>query len=155
MTAALGLDGEIGACRLHDAAFLNDLANDPAIRPTCGGSGPLDFSDFIANPKNHALAWSHGVFLFLWTAPRTYEVHIMVRPQGRGREAYHMAHAGISYIVGCGADHLWARVQKGDNALRHYTAQAGFTHCGTDTLDFGSGPLEYDLYEWRRPCLQQ
>jgi hypothetical protein len=148
MTAALAFEEEIGARRQYHPAFLNELANDPRIRPMCGGDGPLDFSAFVANPKNHALAWNHGAFLFLWTAPQTYEVHIMVSPEGRGREAYHMAHVGISYITAFGANHLWARVRKGDVALRHYTAQAGFEHCGTDVVD----DVVYDLYQWRKRC---
>ena len=136
--------------RLSDASFLNRLANDPSIRPTCGGDGVsvLDFTDFVSNPKNHAVGWDHGAFMFLWTAPQTYEVHIMVLPEGRGKAAYRMARAGISYIVAEGAERLWARVS--NDALRHYTAQAGFTRCGTDCLDIGFGPATYDLYQWKR-----
>jgi hypothetical protein len=141
--------------RLSDAAFLNALANHPAIRPTCGGDGAsfLDFTDFVANPKNHAVAWDRGAFMFFWTAPQTYEVHIMVLPEGRGKAAYRMAKAGISYMVAEGAERLWARVT--DEPLRHYTVAAGFTRCGTDSLDIGAGSVSYDLYQWTRPCRQQ
>lgn len=139
--------------RLADASFLNALANHPAIRPTCGGDGAsfLDFGPFVSNPKNHAVAWKHGAFMFLWTAPQTYEVHMMVHPEGRGKAAYRMAKAGISYMVAEGAERLWARVS--EDGLRHYTAQAGFTRCGTDEFDYGAGPVLYDLYQWTRPCL--
>lgn len=143
--------------RHFDANFLNALANHPAIRPSCGGDGrsPLDFAAFASNPKNHAIVWAHGAFLFHWSAPQTYEVHIMVLPEGRGKDAYRMAEAGIAYITQIGAERLWARVAADNHALRHYTSSAGFERCGMDVLDIGFGPVEYDLYQWKKPCLQR
>lgn len=145
MSAALGIQ------RHFDALRLNQLANHPDIRPTCGGDGksPLDLGPFVADPRNHAVVWDRGAFMFQWSAPQTYEVHIMVEPEGRGRNAYRMALAGIAYIVAHGAERLWARIAQGMKALRHYTVAAGFTHCGTDTLDIGFGPVTYDLYQWK------
>jgi hypothetical protein len=136
---------------------LNELVNHPQVRPTCGGDGEsfLDMSPFVAQEKNHAMVWEHGAFLFGWTAPQTYEVHIMVLPEGRGSDAYRMAQEGIDYIVGIGAERLWARVAKDADGLRHYTARAGFTLCGTDVVDLGFGPVTYDLYQWKKPCRQQ
>lgn len=143
--------------RHFDAERLNALANHPAVRPTCGGDGrsPIDLSAFVADPKNHVLGWEHGAFLFQWSAPETYEVHMMVLPEGRGREAYRMAREGIDYITAAGAERLWARVGRDMTALRHYTAQAGFERCGTDILDIGFGPVSYDLYQWKKPCPRQ
>jgi hypothetical protein len=112
------------------------------------------FGVFVSNPKNHAVTWEHGGFLFQWSAPRTYEVHVMVLPEGRGRNAYRMAREGIGYIVAFGAERLWARVAKGANGLRHYVAHAGFARCGTDVLDIGFGPVVYDLYQWEKRCLR-
>lgn len=154
-TSALAVKDQVRPAlkRIFDAGPLNEFANHPAIRASCGGDGKsrLDFSDFVANEKNHAVAWDSGIFLFLWSAPQTYEVHVMVRPEGRGRAAYRMARAGISYIVAEGAERLWARV--GNDALRHYTAQAGFVRCGVDSVDLGFGPVIYDVYQWKKPCL--
>lgn len=137
----------LGISRHLDAERLNEIANHPDVRPTCGGDGKslLDFTAFVADPKNHALVWDQGAFLFCWSAPQTYEVHIMVLPEGRGRDAYRMAQEGIDYITAHGAERLWARIVS--RSLRHYTAQAGFTKCGTDTLDIGFGPVTYDLYQ--------
>lgn len=144
-------------CRQFDPERLNELANHPSIRPTCGGDGKsfIDFSAFVADHKNHAVIWDHGAFLFGWSAPRTYEVHMMVLPEGRGRAAYHMAAEGIAYIERFGAERLWARVDKNFPALRHYVAHAGFTRCGTDILDIGFGPVAYDLYQREKPCLRR
>jgi hypothetical protein len=153
---ALAVEDEVrpSLWRTFDTDTLNSLANHPDIRPTSGGDGRsrLDFTAFLKNDKNHALAWKHGVFLFLWTAPQTYEAHIMVLRRGRGKLAYRMARAAISYMVAEGAERLWARVN--NDALRHYTAQAGFVRCGSDSLDYGFGPVAYDLYQWKKPCLQ-
>lgn len=146
-----------GLVRRFDADWINALANHPDIRPTCGGDGqsPLDFSAFVANRQNHAVTWDKGAFLFHWSAPHTYEVHIMVLPEGRGRAAYRMAAAGIAYMVAHGADRLWARVGPGADGLRHYTARAGFERCGMDTLDIGFGPVTYTLFQWEKPCLRR
>ena len=146
-----------GLVRLSDAARLNALANHPKVRPTCGGDGrsALDFSPFVADLRNHAVAWEHGAFLFAWSAPQTFEVHVMVLPEGRGRAAYRKAADGIAYMLAQGMERLWARVAKDAHALRHYVAQAGFTRCGEDVLDIGFGPVAYDLYQWKKPCLQQ
>jgi hypothetical protein len=143
------MGADLGIERHFDALRLNELANHPDIRPTCGGDGksPLDLTDFVADRKNHAVVWDRGAFMFQWSAPQTYEVHIMVEPEGRGRNAYRMALAGIAYIVAQGAERLWARIAKSAKALRHYTAQAGFVKCGSDILDIGFGPVAYDLYQ--------
>jgi hypothetical protein len=143
--------------RTFDANRLNALVNHPAIRPTCGGDGEsfIDLSTFLAKPKNHAVVWNHGGFLFEWTAPQTYEVHAMILPEGRGRLAYRKAFHGIQYILSHGAERLWARVAEGHEGLRHYTRAAGFKHCGIDVLDIGFGPVAYDLYQWRKPCPPQ
>lgn len=153
----MGAAAELGLERHFDARRLNELANHPQIRPTCGGDGSsyLDLTGFVSNPLNHAVAWDRGAFMFQWSAPQTYEVHIMVEPEGRGRNAYLMAAAGIAYIVSQGAERLWARIARGFKALRHYVAQAGFSPCGSETLDIGFGPVTYDLYQWKKPCLQR
>lgn len=143
--------------RVFDADRLNYIANHPDVRPTCGGDGKsyLDLSGFVANHKNCALVWEHGSFLFSWTAPQTYMVDIAVLPEGRGREAYRMARRGIAYIVAEGAERIWALVSPEMKALRHYASAAGFEPCGSDEIDIGFGPVSYDLYQWKKPCLQR
>jgi hypothetical protein len=142
--------------RTFSAERLNALANHPAIRPTCGGDGKslIDLSAFVADRRNHAVAWERGAFLFQWSAPQTYEVHIMVLPEGRGRAAYAKWFDARAYMASHGAERLWARVEPGMKALRHYTRSAGLVRCGTDILDIGFGPVAYLLYQWKKPCLQ-
>ena len=129
--------------RHFDAERLNEIANDPDVRPTCGGDGKsyLNFDAFVSDPKNHALVWDQGALLFYWTAPETYELHVMVLPEGRGKDAYRMVQEGIDCLIASGALHLWARVAHNFNALRHLAAHTGFIKCGTDTLDIGFGPV--------------
>jgi hypothetical protein len=143
--------------RTFTAERLNALVNHPDIRPTCGGDGKseIDLSAFVADRKNHAVLWDHGAYLFQWSAPQIYEVHIMVLPEGRGRQAYRKAAQGIAYIVSIGGERIWARVAEGHDGLAHYTRAAGLRHCGIDVLDIGFGPVSYDLYQWKKPCLQQ
>lgn len=142
--------------RTYDAERINALANHPGNRPTCGGDGasPIDLSAFLSDRKNHAVVWDKGCFLFQWSAPQTYEVHIIVLPEGRGRAAYRKAKDGIAYIAAFGAERIWARVAEGHDGLAHYTRAAGFRHCGIDVLDIGFGPVSYDLFQWKKPCLQ-
>jgi hypothetical protein len=143
--------------RTFDVERLNALANHPDIRPTCGGDGKsfIDLGPFLADELNHAVAWETGCFLLGWSAPHTYEVHLMVLPEGRGREAYDHAGGMIAYMQAHGAERLWARVAKAARGLRHYTWHAGFRPCGEHTLNLGFGPVSYDLYQWTSPCLQQ
>lgn len=143
--------------RTFDAERINALVNHPAIRPTCGGDGKsfLDFTAFLASDKNHALVWRGGCFLLGWSAPQTYEVHCAVLPEGRGRGAYAKARSMVAHMTALGAERLWARVQTNADGLRHFTAQAGFSRCGEDTIDLGFGPISYTLYQWTKPCLQQ
>jgi hypothetical protein len=141
--------------RHYDAARINELANHPAIRPTCGGDGKsaIDLTAFVADPKNYAMVWDRGALLAVWTAPQTYEVHVMVLPEGRGQDAYRMGREFIAYMVEQGADRLWARIASG--TVRHFAAQHDFIRCGTDTLDIGFGPVTYALYQWKKPCRPQ
>jgi hypothetical protein len=142
--------------RHYDAARINELANHPAIRPTCGGDGKsqIDLTAFVADPKNHAMVWDRGYLLAVWTGPQTYEIHVAVLPEGRGRDAYRMVAEFVAYMAEHGAERLWARVAEHSDGLRHYTAQAGFTRCDRDAIDIGFGPVTYDIYQWKAPCRQ-
>jgi hypothetical protein len=157
MCAAADLLETVALERTFDADRLNALANHPEIRPTCGGDGKslLDLAPFVQDRHNHAVAWDSGAYLFTWSAPQTYEVHAMVLPEGRGRNAYRMAALGIAYMLAVGMERLWARVAREAKALRYYTIAAGFKRCGQHVLDIGFGPVIYDLYQWKKPCPQQ
>jgi hypothetical protein len=140
--------------RTFDVERLNALANHPEIRPTCGGDGKsfIDLTPFVNDRHNHALLWSNGYFLYLWTAPQTFEVHAVVLKEGRGLPAYRAASHSIEYMVAHGAERLWARIDPTHRALRHFAASNGFERCGQHVTDIGFGPVIYDLYQWKKPC---
>jgi hypothetical protein len=153
----MGAVAELCLERHFSAERLNELANHPAIRPTCGGDGKsqLDLTSFVEDHRNHLAVWEHGAFMFHYAGPGTYEVHMMVLPEGRGKDGYRMAKEGIDYIVSQGAETLTARVPLMHDAVRHYAAHAGFERVDLDVIDIGFGPEIYDIYQWSKPCHRQ
>jgi len=140
--------------RSFDVDRLNYLVNHPTIRPTAGGDGEsyLDFTPLMG-PENHFLAGEHGGHFFHWSSPDTYEVHIFILPEGRGKWAAGFVQDGLQYARDIGVRQLWARVST--RLMRMFTIRAGFEYRGDRTFDFGSGPELYSLYDWRNPCPQQ
>ena len=141
--------------RTTDADRLNALVNDPSIRPHVGGDPeqPLDLTAAVNNHDNYWMLGNHGGFGFVWTAPRTYEVHTFILPEGRGHAAYALAMEARAFMASEGATHLWTRVPVDAENVRRFTLAAGFLPAGQQTLDLGVGPVTYDLYDWRPECL--
>jgi hypothetical protein len=138
--------------RTFDAERINSLVNDPSIRPYVGGDGKsfLDLTDAVANRDNHFVEGEHGAFSFTWSAPRVYEVHTFILPEGRGKWSRSFALAARDYMRF--ADKLWTRVPVGADNIRLFTLDAGFSRCGHQTINLGAGPVPYDLYEWIPQC---
>lgn len=143
--------------RTFDAVRINYLVNHPSVRPHIGGdvTQPLDLAGAVADRQNVFLNGEHGGFACCWSAPETYEVHTFVLPEGRGRWAYELARAGRDWMATFGALHLWTRVHPDAANVRRFTLRAGFMPAGHHTLDLGTGPVTYDLFDWRRGCPQQ
>lgn len=137
--------------RSFDGERLNFLVNHPAIRPTAGGDGQsyIDIGRFAEDPANHFLDEGRGGLFFHWCAPDTYEVHIFVLPEGRGKWAYRFADAGLAYMIGEEAIHLWARVPADSRQMDWFTRRL-FVLRGTRTFDLGAGPVLYSIFDWRR-----
>lgn len=133
--------------RTFDAERINYLVNHETIRPTCGGdkASLIDLSAPVADEQNIFLDGEHGGLAFIWTAPRVFEVHVYLLPDGRGRWGFDFGMAARNYMADH-ADMLWARVDS--PALRYFTMKAGFKPCGQNTIDIGQGPVTYDLYKW-------
>jgi hypothetical protein len=67
---------------LH-AGFLNEIANDPHVRPWIApGKEPLDLTFQVENRNNVLLSGEHGCCIFLKMLPGVYEVHTQVRREG-------------------------------------------------------------------------
>lgn len=131
--------------RTFDAERINYLVNHESIRPYCGGEGYLDLSAAVADTQNIFLDAEHGGLAFIWTAPRIYEVHIFLLPEGRGKWGFTFGMNARNYMAQF-ADMLWARVNT--KHLELYTRKAGFVPCGQHTVDIGQGPVTYDLFKW-------
>jgi hypothetical protein len=142
------------AYRTFDTSLINGLVNDPAIRPFVGGDGAskLDLTEAIANEDNHFVAGDHGAFAFTWSSPGSYEVHTFILPSGRGTWSRGFALAARDYMAQF-AKQLWTRVPVGAANIAAFTEDAGFSRCGSQTLDIGAGPVAYDLYQWGPRCL--
>lgn len=70
--------------RQSDAALINRIMNDPSVRPTIGGTGPIDLAPLVANQGNVVLCGEHGGAVFHKLLPGLYELHTAVLPAGRG-----------------------------------------------------------------------
>jgi hypothetical protein len=140
--------------RTFNPKLINGIVNDPSIRPHIGGDvmQPLDLTAFIDNQDNVALVGEHGALLWNWTAPNCFEVHTGILKEGRGAWAAAFAKAGVQWMREYGALHLWTRVLPDAVHVRRFTLKAGFKPAGQNALDWGQGPVIYDLFDWRAPC---
>ena len=83
--------------RCTDATIPNRFAAHPDIAPDV--SGPIDFSGAM-NPANVFLFGEHGGFIYEWKGPQTYEVHVFVTNDGRGRWVFEAALQSVECLSG-------------------------------------------------------
>lgn len=133
--------------RVFDPAIINRFANDPEILPHIGGIA-MDFSGAM-NPANMFLFGVHGGFLYEWKGPQTYEVHVMITPQGRGAWAFAATRQSVRIMADNGANHLWARIHPERRDVAILAIKSGFRSAGTHELDTGQGPVVWQIYNWR------
>lgn len=124
----------------RDPDVLNHFANHPDI------AMGLDLTGSIRETALF-LFGEHGGFLFEWTAPDTYEVHVMLTKAGRG--AWGFA-AALEAREAIGAGRLWARIDPANRALAYFTRKAGFREVETRTLYAGDAPAQWRIFEWRK-----
>ena len=84
--------------RTFDPAFFNDICNRPEVRPGLGGTGYLDTSSLIANPKNFALRTEFGGFILIAHGAGFYSVHTQFAAEGRGAHAIQAMKAGLDFM---------------------------------------------------------
>lgn len=136
--------------RSYATQTINALANHPELRPFVGGDPklPLDMTAAIDNDLNVFLMGEHGGFILIWSAPGVYEVHTLIRPEGRGKWALDAAREGIATMKrDYGAKHIWTRVDPEQRNVRAFTMTVGMKPCGQEVFDLGTGPRVYNLYE--------
>ncbi len=84
--------------RTMDAARLNAVANNAAVRPWLGGEGILDFSALLTLPTTIALQTEHGGFICLARGEGRYEVHSLFGPARSQRETVRAMRASLQYM---------------------------------------------------------
>jgi hypothetical protein len=119
---------------------INQLLNDPLIRPTIGGEGVLDCTTLLSDPRNICLFDDDGGALFRWSGPGIYEGHSFFRV--RGREAIRKGRDILSAIE---AEKIWGATPIALKAARWFNRQVGFQSLGE--IDTPEGRCE--LFEMR------
>jgi hypothetical protein len=113
--------------RTQDASFLNEVANDDAVRPWLGGEGALDLAGTVGNPANVALVNSHGGFVFICHEATSYELHTLFRPEGRGAGVLPAAEEAFRWLfVNTDCLEILTKVPAGNRAADLLARRAGF-----------------------------
>jgi hypothetical protein len=115
--------------RTTDAAFLNRVLNDPAVRPWVAdvAEGKLDLSPRVADDNNVCLIGEHGAFLCFKFMEGMYEVHTQILPSGRGEWARKFAEAGAHHMfMATDCIEILTRVPEGHVAAAALTRAMGF-----------------------------
>lgn len=113
--------------RCFDADRVNELLNDPAVRPTIGGTGELDATALLSDRRNICLVDEGGGALFRWTGPGVFEGHSFFRV--RGREAIRLGRQMLS-AMGDTADLVWGATPESLRHVRWFNRQIGFRSLG-------------------------
>lgn len=73
--------------RTLNADILNEIANNPTVRPFLGGTEPLELSSIVGNPVNFCFLTNDklGGHILLNKGNGIYEVHTLSLPKSRGK----------------------------------------------------------------------
>ena len=84
--------------RTFDPEFFNDICNRPEVRPGLGGTGRIDTSALVSDPRNIALRTEHGGFILRPHGAGFYSVHTQFAAEGRGAHAIAAMRAGLDFM---------------------------------------------------------
>jgi hypothetical protein len=126
--------------RTRDAGFLNEVANDDAVRPWLGGEGALDLTGTVGNDANVALINRHGGFVFICHDATRYELHTLFRPEGRGAGVLPAAEEAFRWLfVNTDCAEIMTKVPAGNRAADLMARRAGFTPIFTREAAWADG----------------
>jgi hypothetical protein len=126
--------------RCFDAEQVNELINEPSIRPTVGGEGALEATTLLADRRNVCLLAEGGGAMFRWTGPGVYEGHSFFRV--RGKEALSLGRAMIACMgLNYGATLIWGLTPTDNKAARWFNRKLGFRSLGPMQSPDGWGEL--------------
>lgn len=113
--------------RTLDATFLNQVLNDPDVRPWVGGEGVLDVTGTVANPENIALVTDYGGWVLGKHETGIYELHTAFLKEGRGRFYVAATHEALRYVfTNTDAVEIVTRVPEVNRAAAMAARCAGF-----------------------------
>jgi hypothetical protein len=137
---------------LH-AGFLNEIANDPHVRPWIApGKEALDLSFQVANKNNVLLAGELGCCMFLKMMPGVYEVHTQVRKEGRGEWTNALTAAcAHKMFLQTDAYEIMTRVPAGHIAAKAAAVSAGMRYDFTREKEclFRGTMIDVHIYSFR------
>lgn len=145
--------------RTFDPAFLNMVANNPAVRPSLAGDGVINLGPVVSDANNFALQCDRGGFVLTLTEPGRYEVHSLFLPDGEPSpiEAMRAAQEWMFTRTDCQA--ITSKVPVSNRAAKGFALAGGLkTIFRRD--DAALGPCEYvelDVMRWAmgNPALEE
>jgi len=124
--------------RTTDPQFLNQVLNDPAVRPWVAdvADGALDMTPAVSNPENVCLVGEHGGFFLYKYDVGVFEVHSAVRPSGRGAWAKAAAKSVVDYMfTATDCVEILTRIPQGHLGAKALAEATGFRHQFTTPPD--------------------
>lgn len=136
--------------RHTDAHFLNEIANDPDVRPWLGAPelGTLDLTPIVADERNHVLLGSAGGFVCLFLMEGIYECHALFRRGTRPEAARAVARAGAEWMF-CRTPciEILTRIPDGHIATKTLAREIGFRAIFSGGWEvFGGKSRPVDVY---------
>lgn len=145
--------------RTLDVGFLNDVANDPAVRPHIGGEGPIDLAGLATNVDNYLfLAPGCGGFVVQNIYDTRYECHSMFLPHSAPDTIRTLMQDSQQYMFACtNCEELVTKVPEGNVSALGLARVGGFAEI------YRSGPVSevggktvshrsLTLDKWARLC---
>lgn len=128
--------------RETDAAFVNRVVNDDAVRPFLDYRGidePMDWTDVVEK----CVVLSNGqdaVAAFEELQPRIFQAHLMFLPTCRGERAINTARDMLEWLRP-DADIVWGAGPQKNRAVRWFARHLGFAKVQDDVYE-AEGPVE-------------
>lgn len=113
--------------RSMTATFLNSVANTPDVRRWLGGTGAIDMTPALADPRNIAVECASGGFVALQLGEGRYEIHSLFLPDKAACEAIALMRQGLDYLFAATeARELVTKVPVKNRAAAGLARLAGF-----------------------------
>ena len=115
--------------RTFDANYLDELLNDPEIRPFAGDEGDhyISLSEAIIDKNNIFLECDGGGFIYYSLGKRVYEVHCFFLNDSRGKYAYEAGQHSLGLMFQqYNAKKIVAHIPIENKRTQFYAIKSGF-----------------------------